>query len=132
MNQYYRSLKLKDQEKYLRESSDVLLADFSEIGEELYNEISLLEPFGEGNKEPIFEIRARVANVKVLKEKHLSLVLRDNDGRELKMMWFSAPAEYLSGLQGGDELRVQFALMRNEWRGVVKIEGRIISLERCC
>ena len=132
MNEYYRSLKLKDQEKYLRESSDVLLTDLSEINETLYDEICLLEPFGEGNKEPIFEIKAEVADVKVLKEKHLSLMVRDDGGRELKAMWFSAPAEFLDGLKRGDELRMQFALMRNEWRGVVKIEGRIISLERCC
>ena len=104
----------------------------SEINETLYDEICLLEPFGEGNKEPIFEIKAEVADAKVLKEKHLSLIVRDDGGRELKAMWFSAPAEFLDGLKRGDELRMQFALMRNEWRGVVKIEGRIISLERCC
>ena len=130
INEYYRSLKLTNQEKYLREASDVLLDDFAEMTEELYDEIRSLEPFGEGNREPIFEICAEVASSKVLKEKHLSLNLKDGEGREMKMMWFFAPEQYF-GLKNGEKVRVQFTLSRNEWRGVVKIEGQIISLERC-
>ena len=130
MNDYYDSLGLKNQERFLCEKSDVLLADFAEMTEELYDEIALLEPFGEGNEEPIFEIVADFVDKKVLKEKHLSIVLRDGKGCEMKMMWFFAPKEWLSAERGG-KLRALFSLMRNEWRGNVKIEGRIISLERC-
>jgi hypothetical protein len=56
--------------------------------------------------------------------------LKDSEGREMKMMWFFAPEQYF-GLRNGEKVRVQFTLSRNEWRGVVKIEGQIISLERC-
>lgn len=128
INEYYKSLKLRDQEKYLRSKSDLVLKDFGDISEELYEEISLLEPFGDGNTEPIFEISARVRGKKILKEKHLSIVLVDGGDRVMKMLSFYAPKEWLEvGI--GDIVRVQFTLAKNEFRGNTTMEGNIISLE---
>ncbi len=128
VNDYYESLKLKNQEKYLQLKSDIKLTGFGSLTEELFAEICLLEPFGEGNEEPIFEITTLVCGKKVLKDKHLSLTLRDNDGKIMKMMAFYAPEEWKAA-EAGDMARVQFRLMKNEFRGIVTIEGEIISLE---
>ena len=128
MNDYYVSLKLKNQEKYLQLKSDIVLKDFSEITEELFAEISLLEPFGDGNTEPIFEITAMVYGKRILKDKHLALTLEDKNGKTMKMMAFYASAEW-KAVDTGDKVRVQFTLSKNEFRGKVAIEGEIISLE---
>lgn len=128
VNKYYASLKLKDQEKYLQSASDVVLDDFSEINEELYADICLLEPFGDGNTEPIFEITTDVASKRVLKEKHLSLNLKDKNGKEMKLMAFYAPEEWMA-IEGGAKVKAQFVLSKNEFRGKTSIEGNIISLE---
>lgn len=128
VNEYYKGLKLKNQEKYLESASDIKLKDFSEITEELFTEICLLEPFGDGNTEPIFEITTRVSGKRILKDKHLSLNLKDKNGKEIKMMSFYAPEEYLE-VENGDIVRVQFTLTKNEFRGKTAIEGNIISLE---
>jgi single-stranded-DNA-specific exonuclease len=127
MNDYYKSLKLKDQEKYLRVKSDVVLSDLSELTLELYEEICQLEPFGVGNEEPIFEYVGRVSSKRILKEKHLSVVLSDGE-HEMRMMSFYAPEEQMA-VESGDRARVQFTLSKNEWGGNIKIEGAIISLE---
>ncbi len=127
MNDYYKSLKLKDQEKYLRVKSDVVLSDLSELTLELYEEICQLGPFGVGNEEPIFEYVGRVSSKRILKEKHLSVVLSDGE-HEMRMMSFYAPEEQMT-VESGDIARVQFTLSKNEWGGNIKIEGAIISLE---
>ena len=127
MIDYYNSLNLKDQERYLRLKSDVVMGDLSEITEVLYDEIRQLEPFGPGNEEPIFEFCGRVSGKRILKEKHLSLTLSDGE-REMRMMSFYAPEEQLA-TSTGDTVKVQFVLTKNDWGGNVRIEGRIISLE---
>ena len=127
MSEYYLSLNLKDQEKYLCSKSDVVLKDLSEMTVELYDEICQLEPFGTGNEEPIFEFTGQVSGKRILKEKHLSLTLSDGE-REMKMVSFYAPEEQ-KAVETGDRMKVQFTLSKNEWGGNIKIEGMIISLE---
>ena len=124
---YYLSLGLKDQEKYLCSKSDIVLKDLSELTTELYDEVCLLEPFGTGNEEPIFEYTGRVSGKRILKEKHLSLILSDGEC-EMKMVSFHAPEEQMA-IETGDTVKVQFTLSKNEWGGNAKIEGMIISLE---
>ncbi len=127
MTEYYQSLNLKNQEKYLRVKSDVVLKKLDELSVELYDEICQLEPFGVGNEEPVFEYSGRVSGKRILKEKHLSIVISDGE-HELKLVSFYASEEQMT-VASGDEVRVQFTLSKNEWGGNVKIEGMIISLE---
>jgi single-stranded-DNA-specific exonuclease len=129
INEYYDGLGLIAQERFLRQTSDVILGDFSKLELELYDEIQLLEPFGEGNQEPIFEITGKIKNVRVLKEQHLALTVVDSHGNEMKMMAFYAPEDWLN-VGTGEHILVQFTLMKNEWRGNVKLEANLISLER--
>jgi single-stranded-DNA-specific exonuclease len=121
------SLGLKDQERYLRSQTDIVLKDLSEITVELYDEIIQLEPFGVGNEEPIFEFTGEIASKRVLKDKHLSLEFYDGE-RHFRMMDFYSSDEHMA-LETGKNVRVQFTLNKNEWGGRVKIEGAIISLE---
>ena len=95
---------------------------------ELCDEIQQMEPFGEGNQEPIFEITATVKAVRILKEEHLSLTLKDSGGLEFRLMGFYAPGEWLS-VKAGQDVLVQFTLTKNEWGGNTKLEGIVISLE---
>jgi len=128
-NDYYKSLKLENQETFLRKQSDIVLKSLDQLSIELCDEIAQLQPFGESNEEPIFEIEVEVAAVKVLKEKHLSLIVRDEGGSEMKLMGFFAPEEWLA-LERGERLRAQFTLTKNEWRGDVKLEGILVSVDK--
>jgi single-stranded-DNA-specific exonuclease len=128
INDFYNDLGLTGQERYLRQASDVILGDFSKLSLELCDEIQQMEPFGEGNQEPIFEITAKVKAVRILKEEHLALTLKDGSGLEFRLMGFYAPSEWLN-VRAGQDVLVQFTLMKNEWRGDVKLEGIVVSLE---
>ena len=127
INQYYQSLNLKNQERFLKQQSDIVLEDFAELTPKLYDEIVKLEPFGPGNEEPIFEFTGVVTSKRVLKDKHLSLELGDGE-RHFRLMDFYSSDEHLA-IETGKKVRAQFTLSKNEWGGNVKIEGAIISLE---
>ena len=130
VNNFYDSLKLKNQLEKLLPKVDIKLKDFSPISLELFEKISLLEPFGNGNEEPTFEIKnVRVASRQEIGEQkqHLKLTLTDGKN-EIKMLKFNAPKEFFAEI--GEEVDVIFSLGLNEWQGQKNIEGQILHLER--
>ena len=97
VNDFYDSLKLKNQLEKLLPKVDVQLEDFSPISLELFEKISLLEPFGNGNEEPTFEIKNACVIARQEmgdKNQHLKLTLSDGE-REIKMLKFNAPKDFL-------------------------------------
>ena len=130
VNNFYDSLKLKNQLEKLLPKVDIKLKDFSPISLELFEKISLLEPFGNGNEEPTFEIKnVRVASRQEMGEQkqHLKLTLTDGKN-EIKMLKFNAPKEFFAEI--GEEVDVIFSIGLNEWQGQKNVEGQILHLER--
>ena len=130
VNQFYDSLNLKDQLKYLLPKVDIQLEDFSPISLDLFEKITKLEPFGNGNEEPTFEIKkVRVMDRQEMgdKKQHLKLTLTDGEN-EIKMLKFNAPEEFFAEIR--EEIDVVFSLGLNEWQGQKNIEGQILHLER--
>lgn len=130
VDQFYDSLNLKDQLKYLLPKVDIQLEDFSPISLDLFEKITKLEPFGNGNEEPTFEIKkVRVMDRQEMgdKKQHLKLTLTDGEN-EIKMLKFNAPEEFFAEI--GEEIDVVFSLGLNEWQGQKNIEGQILYLER--
>ena len=130
VNDFYDSLKLKNQLEKLLPKVDVQLEDFSPISLDLFEKITALEPFGKGNEEPTFEIK----NAYVIahqemgdKKQHLKLTLTDGEN-EIKMLKFNAPKEFF--VEIGEEVDVIFSLGLNEWQGQKNVEGQILHLER--
>ena len=130
VNDFYESLKLKNQLEKLLPKVDVQLEDFSPISLDLFEKITALEPFGKGNEEPTFEIK----NAYVIahqemgdKKQHLKLTLTDGEN-EIKMLKFNAPKEFF--VEIGEEVDVIFSLGLNEWQGQKNVEGQILHLKR--
>jgi single-stranded-DNA-specific exonuclease len=130
VNKYYASLHLTDQEKYLEVLPELSSDGLDDFSEELLDELSSLEPFGEGNTEPIFEL-SDVGIVEarcVGKEgKHLRLVVSDGENK-MTLVAFSAPEKWLE-LEVGEKVSATVQLMRNEWNGRTFVEGRILGLK---
>lgn len=130
VNSYYASLKLKDQERFLAVSSEFSASDLGDFSEELLDEMAELEPFGEGNAEPIFEL-LDVKTVEVRgvgsEGKHLRMVVTDADGNRMTLVAFSAPEKWLE-TPVGETVSVVVQLMRNEWNGRTFCEGRILDI----
>ena len=130
VNGFYGSLKLKNQLEKLLPKVDVQLEDFSPISLELFEKISLLEPFGNGNEEPTFEIKNACVIARQEmgdKNQHLKITLSDGE-REIKMLKFNAPKDFFAEID--EKVDVIFSLGLNEWQGQKNVEGQILHLKR--
>ena len=130
VNEYYASLKLENQERFLKVEGEFTESDLRQFDEELLDEISQLEPFGEGNEEPIFTLsNVEVTEARAIgKEgKHLRMVVKDELNTHMTLVAFSVPEEWLKTPVGAT-VTVTVQLMRNEWNGRVFVEGRILDL----
>lgn len=131
MNEYYDSLGLFNQERFLEVRGDLETPNFEELSLELVQELRQMEPFGMGNEVPIFMLtEVRVADAARLgnKGQHLRLTVWDRNGKSLKLMCFGAPEKYL-GLTGGETVNAWISLEENVFRGIRSVEGRILRLE---
>ena len=131
VNEFYDSLQLTNQERYLLPRADVEIDDFSEIDEELVANLAKMEPFGNGNPEPVLKItRASVLSMRRMGAdgQHVKLVLRDKNGKVLQMLAFNAPEEFFR--EPGDEVAAWFQPTINEWQGARTVEGRLLHIEQ--
>lgn len=129
VNEFYDSLQLTNQERYLLPRADVEIDDFSEIDEELIENLAKMEPFGNGNPEPVLKItRASVLSMRRMGAdgQHVKLALRDKNGKVLQMLAFNAPEEFFR--EPGDEVAAWFQSTVNEWQGVWTVEGRLLHI----
>ena len=129
VNEFYDSLQLRNQERYLLPRADVEIDDFSEINEELVANLAKMEPFGNGNPEPVVKITtASVLSARRMGAdgQHVKLALRDKNGKVLQMLAFNAPEEFFR--EPGDEVAAWFQPTINEWQGVRTIEGRLLHV----
>lgn len=129
VNEFYDSLRLTNQERYLLPRADVEIDDFSEIDEELVANLAKMEPFGNGNPEPVLKItRASVLSMRRMGAdgQHVKLALRDKNGKVLQMLAFNASEEFFR--EPGDEVAAWFQPTVNEWQGVRTVEGRLLHI----
>ena len=89
MNEYHHSLKLVDQIKHLEPVGEVTLSDFSLCSESNIMPLSQLEPFGHGNREPVFEF----TNLTVISRRlmgadnqHVKYRFEDSKGKMMDMI----------------------------------------------
>jgi single-stranded-DNA-specific exonuclease len=111
---------------------EISASDLGDFSEELLDEMAKLEPFGEGNVEPIFGLsRVRIEEARPVGKdgKHLRMVVSDERGRKMTLVAFSAPEEWLT-LESGVFVSVTVQLTRNEWNGKTSVEGRILGVEK--
>lgn len=98
-----------------------------EIDYELLGQHELLQPFGMQNPQPVFVARGVTLayEPRVMKEKHLSLVLRQNRD-EYRAVWFGAAQEELPRLPWD----VAFTIERNDWQGNVSAQIHVKAVRQ--
>ncbi len=129
VNEYYKSLILIDQEALLLPHADTE-AELSELSEELVEQINQLEPFGNGNPEPILKTyNLTVKNVRTMGDdgQHVKLDLVDESGKMMQFIAFNAGEHLFAKL--GEKVNVWYHLDINEWQGNRSVEGRMLHLE---
>lgn len=133
INDYYNSLKLKNQDRYFKVNADLELEDFSDLTLDFLDDLKSLEPFGAGNEEPIFKLKnVQIENVARMgaEQNHLRLDLKDKNNKHLKLVAFYAPEEWLNLDPTDPMLKIEplITLTENEWGGVKSVEARLIDL----
>lgn len=131
INNFYRSLNLKNQQQFLEPKPEIKLDSFAVLNKDFYHQMRQLEPFGAGNPEPIFEV-VNLTTVQVLflgsDNQHLKIRLRDSDGRELEMICFNYNKEWKIRLE--DRVKVIFTLSMNYWNGRETLQGRLLRISK--
>lgn len=130
VNEFYRSQKLFNQSALLLPKADATIVSFGDITEELLQQIDTLEPFGNGNPEPVFFSD----NLLVLQQRrmgadaqHVKLEMRDGHNKSMQFLAFNAPDHFF--VEPGERVNIWFQPSVNEWQGRRNIEGRLLHLE---
>ena len=129
VNKYYDNLGLKNQERYLEVAEDLVIDDLSEVTVGEIEKLARLEPYGEGNSEPVILLKdMEVTEVRKLGAdgQHLKLTLSDGN-KTVQAMAFFAPEDWLK-IRSSQKVSVKAHLMINEWQGLKSPEARIISI----
>lgn len=128
VNSYYSDMKLRHQADLLLPRADTV-ASFEYVTEQLVESLALLEPFGNGNPQPVL----RSDGLLVLSQRrmgaegqHVKLTLED-DSRRLDMLAFNAPDYFF--VEPGTRVAVWYQPDINEWNGRRSVEGRLLHLE---
>jgi single-stranded-DNA-specific exonuclease len=91
----------------------------------LTEELRRLEPFGAGNRRPVFMTRdMRVdAEPRILKERHLKLKVACSDGRTHDAIWWNGVEETLGRtLKPQDRIEMAYTVEPNTWQGVTRLQ----------
>ena len=129
VNEFYRQQKFANQADLLLPRADAS-AEFSEVTEQLVEQLSTLEPFGSGNPQPILaSTGVTVVGQRRMGDdgQHVKLELRDASGSRLQLLAFSAPRHFFAEV--GQRVSVWYQPDINEWNGRRTIEGRLLHLE---
>lgn len=129
VNDYYRELSLVDQLRHLEVRSDVTLTDFSICSEGNVTSLSQLEPYGNGNPEPVFEFpKLTVLNRRTMgaEGQHVKYRFADPKGSNMEMIAFNKADKFTADI--GEVVTAWCELGINEWNGRRAVEGRLLRM----
>jgi len=129
VNDYYKQLKLVNQTELLVSTADTD-ASIGEVDEALVNQLATLEPFGNGNPQPVLRsVGLTVVDVRRMGDKaqHVKLLVRDAEGVQLHLLAFSAPDHFF--VEPGEQVDVWYSPDINEWQGRRTVEGRLLRVD---
>ncbi|MFZ2544828.1 MAG: DHH family phosphoesterase [Candidatus Saccharimonadales bacterium] len=129
VNEFYREQKLFNQQALLLPRADTF-AVFSDVSEDLVLQLASLEPFGNGNPQPVLKTEnVMVKNVRKMgaEFQHIKIEVQDATGLRLQMLAFNAPTHFF--VEPGERVTVWYHPDINEWQGRRIIEGRLLHME---
>ena len=130
INNYYRGLNLFEQERFLDEKEDLSSFRLDGFDLDFLNELKSLEPFGVGNRMPIFLLMNMLILDKGLmgdEGQHLRLLIRGEGEKTLKVLAFNAPEQWRR-IERGQRANLWTRIEKNEFRGTASVEGRILKM----
>ena len=129
VNEFYVQQKLQNQAALLLPVADAD-ARLDEVTEELIGHLDTLEPFGNGNPQPILRTETlTVLGVRRMGDsgQHVKLTLKDAAVGKIDLVAFNAPEHFY--VDQGAQIVAWYAPELNEWQGRRSVEGRLLHLE---
>ena len=130
VNKHYRDSNLQNQSDLLLPKSDTH-AELIDLTERLVEELGRLEPFGNGNPQPILRSNGlKVMHVRKMgtESQHVKLETKSLDGKIVQLLAFNAPDHFF--VEPGAVVDVWYHPDINEWMGRRSVEGKLLHLER--
>ena len=128
VNKHYRDMKLVEQAKLLLPAADSQ-AELTDLTERLVMEFSSLEPFGNGNPQPVLRSNGlTVMHVRKMgaESQHVKLETRSPGGVSVQLLAFNAPPHFF--VEPGTIVDVWYHPDINEWMGKKSVEGKLLHL----
>jgi len=129
LNEFYKSKNLKNQVALLLPTEDTE-ANLLEVDLDLIENIKKLEPFGNGNPDPILRTNNLVVAARRVMGsdgQHVKYSLRDSERNFIDLVAFNASQQFIASV--GDIVDVWYQPTLNEWNGSKKVEGWLKRLE---
>ena len=121
-------MKLVEQAKLLLPAADSQ-AELTDLTERLVMEFSSLEPFGNGNPQPVLRSNGlTVMHVRKMgaESQHVKLETRSPGGVSVQLLAFNAPPHFF--VEPGTIVDVWYHPDINEWMGKKSVEGKLLHL----
>jgi len=128
VNEFYVTQKLINQAALLLPVADADTG-LDEVTEVLIEELAALEPFGNGNPQPVLRTESlTVHGVRRMGDsgQHVKLSLKDTNG-SIDLIAFNAPEHFF--VEPGVSIIAWYTPELNEWQGRRSVEGRLLHLE---
>lgn len=102
---------------------------------DLAADIKKMEPFGEGNEEPVFLAKdVVIEEMKIVGNgnKHIKMTLRSKEGgpKIFDAIGFGMGEKFF-GLKSGDSIQAVFNLQEDAWNGNKKMQMKLIDIKLC-
>lgn len=129
VNEHYARQRLQDQAALLLPNADAA-AELIDVTETLVVRLGELEPFGNGNAQPVLRTNGlRVMNVRKMgaDSQHVKLETKSADGITVQLLAFNAPGTFF--VEPGAMIDAWYHADINEWMGRRSVEGKLLHLE---
>lgn len=95
-----------------------------QITNKFYSILSQMDPFGPGNMQPVFAARdlSLLGEPLILKEKHLKMTLKDNNGKHKITAIGFGMAEYKTLIMNSNTFELAFTIQENHFNGTKSLQ----------
>ncbi len=109
---------------------EAAISSLDQVDWDLHAYLDRLEPFGNGNPQPIFagqDLKVMMVNRLGVDKTHLKLTLRDASGRSIDAIGFGLAPDH-PDLKVGQQVGATFQVTKNEYLGNASLELMLVSL----
>lgn len=130
LQDHYQTFSLAEDRPAAREA-DAVIDSATDVNWELLSQLELLEPFGNGNPQPLFELGdIKIIDVMAIGKdrQHLKLRLAAEEGGILEAIGFNLAEKY-PNIKAGQTVNVQHYIEKNQFQGRTQLQLVLVAIQ---